>query len=44
MYYNGAGDELNPIKCIQDNALIMSVIVPSELTTCSTWQPRALAH
>jgi hypothetical protein len=44
MHYNGAGDELKPIECIQDNALIISVFVPSELATCSTWRLRALAY
>jgi hypothetical protein len=32
MHYNGW---LNPIECIQDNALIISVFVPSELATYS---------
>jgi hypothetical protein len=35
MHHNGAGNWLKPIECIQDNALIMSVFVPSELATCS---------
>jgi hypothetical protein len=44
MHYNDAGDELRPVECIQDNALIMSVFVLSELATCNIWQPRALAY
>jgi hypothetical protein len=44
MHYNGAGDELKPIECIQDNELIISVFVLSELATCNIWQPRALAY
>jgi hypothetical protein len=35
MHYNGAGDWLKPIECIQDKALIISVFVPLELATCS---------
>jgi hypothetical protein len=35
MHYNNAGDWLKPIDCIQDNALIISVVVLSELATCS---------
>jgi hypothetical protein len=38
MHYNGAGDWLKPIECIQDNAPIISVFVPSELATCSKLQ------
>jgi hypothetical protein len=34
MHYNSAGDQLKPIKGIQDNALIRSVFVLSELATC----------
>jgi hypothetical protein len=36
MHYNGTGDGLKPIERIQDNAIIMSVFVPSELATCCT--------
>jgi hypothetical protein len=35
MYSNGAGDWLKLIEGIQDNALIISVFIPSELATCS---------
>jgi hypothetical protein len=35
MHYNGAGDWLKPIECIQDKALIISLFVLSELATCS---------
>jgi hypothetical protein len=35
MYYNGVGDWLKPIEGIQDNALIISMFVLSELATCS---------
>jgi hypothetical protein len=36
MHYNSADDWLKPIECIQDKALIISVVVLSELATCST--------
>jgi hypothetical protein len=35
MHYNSAGGWLKPVECIQDKALIISVVVPSELATCS---------
>jgi hypothetical protein len=35
MHYNSAGGWLKPIDCIQDNALIIGVVVLSELATCS---------
>jgi hypothetical protein len=35
MHYNGAGDWLKSIEYIQDNALVISVFVPS-LATCSS--------
>jgi hypothetical protein len=37
MHYDGAGDWLKPIECIQDNALIISVFIPSELATCQQY-------
>jgi hypothetical protein len=40
MHYNGAGAWLKPVESIQDNALIISVFVPSELATCSMMQDR----
>jgi hypothetical protein len=41
MHYNGAGDWLKPIECIQNKALIIGVFVPLELGTCSTAVPLA---
>jgi hypothetical protein len=37
MNYDGAGDWLKPIECIQDNALIISVFILSELATCQLY-------
>jgi hypothetical protein len=31
MHYNSAGDQLRSIECIQDNASMISVFVPSDL-------------
>jgi hypothetical protein len=36
MFYKSVGDWLNPIEYIQDNVLIISVFVLSELATCSS--------
>jgi hypothetical protein len=49
MHYNSAGDQLKSIECIQDKALIISVVVPSELATCSRrrnrrWPPALRVH
>jgi hypothetical protein len=35
MHYSSAGDYLNFIECVHDNALILRMFTPLELATCS---------